>query len=95
MMQKYGYGGAYLSENWFAKPVFIQAFATTTLQKARQFTDMPLVFLYEGFTARTQDTNVVRCFCPDEAVCLWCRFCSLVINSKQELVGFLVASAVL
>ncbi|GAQ81601.1 glycerophosphoryl diester phosphodiesterase [Klebsormidium nitens] len=57
MLQKYGYQGKYKSADWYAKPVFIQAFAPTSLQRAAQYTDLPLVFLYDSFTARTQDTN--------------------------------------
>lgn len=59
MLQKYGYKGKYRSADWYAKPVFIQSFAPTSLQAAAQYTDLPLVFLYDAFTARTQDTNQV------------------------------------
>jgi glycerophosphoryl diester phosphodiesterase len=57
LLQKYGYQGKYKSADWLRKPVLIQSFATTALQKAAQSTDLPLVFLYDSPSVRTQDTN--------------------------------------
>ncbi|KAK3127624.1 hypothetical protein QOZ80_7AG0575940 [Eleusine coracana subsp. coracana] len=56
-LKKYGYGGKYLTPAWRAKPVFIQSFAPTSLIRAAELTDSPLVFLVDDVTARTEDTN--------------------------------------
>jgi glycerophosphoryl diester phosphodiesterase len=60
-LQKYGYGGKYLSEAWKQKPLFIQSFAPTALAKAATLIDSPLVFLIDDFSVPTQDTNLVGC----------------------------------
>jgi glycerophosphoryl diester phosphodiesterase len=67
LLQKYGYQGKYKSADWLRKPVFIQSFATTALQKAAQSTDLPLVFLYDSPSVRTQDTNQVSSRAPRPA----------------------------
>jgi hypothetical protein len=64
LLQQYGYQGSYKSADWLRKPVFIQSFATTALQKAAQSTDLPLVFLYDSPSLRTQDTNQVTSRTP-------------------------------
>ncbi|KAH8939278.1 hypothetical protein BDL97_15G029600 [Sphagnum fallax] len=57
-LQKYGYGGKYLSEAWKQKPLFIQSFAPTALAKAATLIDSPLIFLIDDFSVPTQDTNL-------------------------------------
>ncbi|KAG6493911.1 hypothetical protein ZIOFF_048914 [Zingiber officinale] len=56
-LQKYGYGGAYMSTEWLKQPVFIQSFAPTSLVYISNLTDSPKIFLIDDFDIRTQDTN--------------------------------------
>jgi hypothetical protein len=42
---------------WRERPVFIQSFAPTSLVRAAELTDSPLVFLVDDVTVRTEDTN--------------------------------------
>ncbi|KAM0937494.1 putative glycerophosphodiester phosphodiesterase [Dioscorea sansibarensis] len=54
---KYGYKGAYMSNDWLKQPVFIQSFAPTSLIHASKLTDSPKIFLIDDITVPTQDTN--------------------------------------
>lgn len=56
-LRKYGFGGKYLSEQWKAKPIFIQSFAPTSLVYASSLIDCPKVFLIDDVDVPTQDTN--------------------------------------
>eukprot|EP00268_Persea_americana_P021052 TRINITY_DN21056_c1_g1_i1.p1 TRINITY_DN21056_c1_g1~~TRINITY_DN21056_c1_g1_i1.p1 ORF type:complete len:391 (+),score=57.34 TRINITY_DN21056_c1_g1_i1:236-1408(+) len=57
MLKKYGYKGAYLSEDWLKQPIFIQSFAPTSLVYVSNLTDVPKIFLIDDVTIPTQDTN--------------------------------------
>ncbi|XP_065045577.1 glycerophosphodiester phosphodiesterase GDPD6-like isoform X1 [Musa acuminata AAA Group] len=57
LLLKYGYKGAYMSEDWLKQPVFIQSFAPTSLIYISNVTDSPKIFLIDDFTMPTQDTN--------------------------------------
>ncbi|RWR72878.1 glycerophosphodiester phosphodiesterase GDPD6-like protein [Cinnamomum micranthum f. kanehirae] len=57
MLKKYGYKGAYLSEDWLKQPVFIQSFAPSSLVYVSNLTDVPKIFLIDDVTMPTQDTN--------------------------------------
>ncbi|XP_064971046.1 glycerophosphodiester phosphodiesterase GDPD6-like isoform X2 [Musa acuminata AAA Group] len=57
LLLKYGYKGAYMSEDWLKQPVFIQSFASTSLIYISNMTDSPKIFLIDDFTMPTQDTN--------------------------------------
>ncbi|XP_030447160.2 glycerophosphodiester phosphodiesterase GDPD6-like [Syzygium oleosum] len=56
-LQKYGYMGSYLSEDWLKRPAFIQSFAPSSLVYISNLTDLPKVFLIDDVTIRTEDTN--------------------------------------
>ncbi|GAB4845378.1 Glycerophosphodiester phosphodiesterase gdpd6 [Ancistrocladus abbreviatus] len=56
-LEKYGYKGSYLSEDWLKQPCFIQSFAPTSLVYASNKTDLPLIFLIDDVTVLTEDTN--------------------------------------
>ncbi|CAN6470192.1 unnamed protein product [Victoria cruziana] len=56
-LQKYGYKGEYLSENWLSQPIFIQSFAPTSLIYVSNLTDSPKIFLIDDVDVPTQDTN--------------------------------------
>ncbi|CAI9106318.1 OLC1v1005447C1 [Oldenlandia corymbosa var. corymbosa] len=57
MLDKYGYKGTYMSEQWLKKPAFIQSFAPTSLIYVSNFTDLPKILLIDDTTMPTQDTN--------------------------------------
>ncbi|GLU12501.1 hypothetical protein SLE2022_291760 [Rubroshorea leprosula] len=57
MLQKYGYKGSYMSEDWLKQPAFIQSFAPTSLVYISNQTDLPKIFLIDDVTVPTQDTN--------------------------------------
>ncbi|XP_042454996.1 glycerophosphodiester phosphodiesterase GDPD5-like [Zingiber officinale] len=57
LLQKYGYGGAYMSAKWLKKPVFIQSFAPTSLIYISNKMDSPKILLIDDFSMATQDTN--------------------------------------
>ncbi|GKV35509.1 hypothetical protein SLEP1_g43767 [Rubroshorea leprosula] len=57
MLQKYGYKGSYMSEDWLKQPAFIQSFAPTSLVYISNQTDLPKIFLIDDVTIPTQDTN--------------------------------------
>ncbi|KAI6676901.1 hypothetical protein NL676_037697 [Syzygium grande] len=57
ILQKYGYTGSYLSEDWLKRPAFIQSFAPSSLVYISNLTDLPKVFLIDDVTIRTEDTN--------------------------------------
>ncbi|KAI5071024.1 hypothetical protein GOP47_0014023 [Adiantum capillus-veneris] len=54
---KYGYQGKFLSEQWKAKPIFIQSFAPTSLIYVSNLTDSPKILLIDDVDIPTQDTN--------------------------------------
>ncbi|MCO5585839.1 hypothetical protein L7F22_039772 [Adiantum nelumboides] len=54
---KYGYQGEFLSEQWNAKPIFIQSFAPTSLIYVSNLTNSPKIFLIDDVDIPTQDTN--------------------------------------
>lgn len=56
-LQKYGYKGEYMSDDWLKKPLFIQSFAPTSLIYISNMTNSPKLLLIDDTTARTQDTN--------------------------------------
>ncbi|KAI4386413.1 hypothetical protein MLD38_004345 [Melastoma candidum] len=56
-LQKYGYKGAYMTEDWLKQPAFIQSFAPTSLVYISNTTDLPKVFLIDDVTVITEDTN--------------------------------------
>lgn len=58
-LEKYGYKGAYMSEDWLKKPIFIQSFAATSLVHISNKTDSPKVFLIDDVNILTEDTNKV------------------------------------
>lgn len=58
-LEKYGYKGAYMSEDWLKKPIFIQSFAATSLVYISSMIDSPKVFLIDDVTILTEDTNKV------------------------------------
>lgn len=56
-LQRYGYKGEYMSEDWLRQPLFIQSFAPTSLIYTSLLTNSPQVFLIDDTTVNTQDTN--------------------------------------
>ncbi|CAL4943159.1 unnamed protein product [Urochloa decumbens] len=56
-LQKYGYKGEYMSEDWLKQPLFIQSFAPTSLIYISNMTNSPKVFLIDDTKTPTQDTN--------------------------------------
>ncbi|KAF8021395.1 hypothetical protein BT93_G1742 [Corymbia citriodora subsp. variegata] len=56
-LQKFGYTGSYLSEDWLKRPAFIQSFAPSSLVYIANQTKLPKVFLIDDVTIRTEDTN--------------------------------------
>ncbi|XP_011623962.1 glycerophosphodiester phosphodiesterase GDPD6 [Amborella trichopoda] len=57
LLQKYGFKGEYLSEDWIKQPIFIQSFAPTSLVYISNLTNSPKIFLIDDVTIPTQDTN--------------------------------------
>ncbi|KAG7554544.1 Glycerophosphodiester phosphodiesterase domain [Arabidopsis suecica] len=56
-LEKYGYKGSYMSEDWLKQPIFIQSFAATSLVYISSMTDSPKLFLIDDVTILTEDTN--------------------------------------
>ncbi|XP_023637698.1 LOW QUALITY PROTEIN: glycerophosphodiester phosphodiesterase GDPD6 [Capsella rubella] len=56
-LEKYGYKGSYMSEDWLKQPIFIQSFAATSLVYISNMTDSPKLFLIDDVTILTEDTN--------------------------------------
>jgi len=54
---RYGYKGAYMSEDWLRQPLFIQSFAPTSLIYVSNMTNSPKVLLIDDTNTPTQDTN--------------------------------------
>ncbi|XP_024388126.1 glycerophosphodiester phosphodiesterase GDPD5 isoform X2 [Physcomitrium patens] len=54
---KFNYTGKFFSEAWKKQPLFIQSFAPTSLFRASNLTDSPLILLLDDVTVNTQDTN--------------------------------------
>lgn len=78
-LEKYGYKGSYMSEDWLKQPIFIQSFAATSLVYISNLTDSPKVFLIDDVTILTEDTNLVLLssfiimFSNESRFCLYTR----------------------
>lgn len=56
-LEKYGYKGQYLSNDWKKQPVFIQSFAPTSLVYISNQIESPKILLIDDATIPTQDTK--------------------------------------